>query len=196
MPRTYSTKVPVLPGPGFLVVDTETTGLARYDRVIEIALVHLSPCGSIESTFATVLKGDGSPGCRAAREKHGISEKQLRRAPAFEAIVDGLFHALNSERIIVAHNESFDRRMINQELSRIGWPTMRKRLLCTMGLASALGYGGKLSLAKAVNLLSIPHHPTHAACEDAVATAHLLAQLQRRHPQDFARHVTSIGYSL
>ena len=36
-------------GPGFAVIDFETTGLfpSRHDRVVEVAVVHVDPTGEI-----------------------------------------------------------------------------------------------------------------------------------------------------
>ena len=39
-----------MPGPGFAVIDFETTGLspAKHDRVIEVAVVHVDENGRVE----------------------------------------------------------------------------------------------------------------------------------------------------
>jgi DNA polymerase-3 subunit epsilon len=46
-----------MPGPGFAVVDFETTGLIaeNNDRIIEIAVVHLNEAGVITGSWETLL---------------------------------------------------------------------------------------------------------------------------------------------
>ena len=46
-----------MPGPGFAVIDFETTGLspAKHDRVIEVAVVHVDENGRVEGQWETLI---------------------------------------------------------------------------------------------------------------------------------------------
>lgn len=72
-------------GPGFAVIDFETTGVRpeRGDRIIEVAVVHLDAEGRFEAAFETLLNPDRDLGAQAI---HGISAREILDAPSFAAI--------------------------------------------------------------------------------------------------------------
>src|SRR6266487_4110540 len=69
-----------VPG-GFAVVDLETTGLyPRSDRVVEVAVIHLSTEGQIIAEFSTLI----NPGRDVGPTRiHGIKAAGVLGAPAF-----------------------------------------------------------------------------------------------------------------
>ena len=169
--RAISLNIPKVPNQGFVVLDTETTGLHDPARVIELALIFMSPAGLIESTWTTLLRGDGHAGGSKLERIHGIRDSDLVRAPTFEQIAAGFEDAVRG-RLVFGHNAKFDRARINFELGLI-----RRRLLpelpCTMYLGKHLGHG-QLKLDDAIDLFGIHRANAHCAYDDALATAELL----------------------
>lgn len=169
--RGISLKIPKVQSRGFVVLDTETTGLHDPARVIELALIFMSPDGLIEETWTTLLKGDGHAGGPRLESIHGIRNSDLVRAPTFAQIAPSFEEAIRG-RLIFGHNSKFDRARINYELG-----LERRRLLpelpCTMYLGKQLGHG-QLKLDDAIDHFGIHRVNAHCAYDDALATAHLL----------------------
>ena len=90
---------------GFAVLDLETTGTGQLCRIVEIALLLLSPDGEIEQEWSTVIN-PGVPIPNAA--VHGIDERLAAAAPSFPAVASTLATLLKG-RVLVAHNlDHFD----------------------------------------------------------------------------------------
>lgn len=169
--RSVSTRIPEIPGPGFVVLDTETTGLHDPARVIELALVFMSPKGAVQHSWSTLIRGNGSAGGPRLERIHGIADSDLRGAPDFREIAPGLSRAL-AGRIVFGHNAKFDRARINYELGLLSRPLLPE-LACTMYLGMRLGYG-RLRLDDAIESFGIDREAAHCAHDDALATAELL----------------------
>lgn len=162
----------------FAVVDVETTGLAphRGDRIVEIAVVRVSPSGSVEKTWTTVIDPECDPG---PTHVHGLSSGQLAGAPRFAEIADELAAQLDGT-VVVAHNARFDMSFLEAEFLRADrepplWP-----LLCTLEMADSLGSGMGQRLQDCCAAEGIIAGRTHEALADATATAHLLGVYLRR----------------
>jgi len=192
MNRGISTKIPRLPGTGFVVIDTETTGLHDPARVIEIAMVFVSPSGKVEDSWTTLVKGDGSAGGRSLERIHGIRDQDLVKAPAFGQIAPEVLGAMKG-RGVFAHNAKFDRARINYEL-RLLKRTPLPELGCTMYLGQRLGHG-LLKLDQAIDNFAIRRTTAHCAHDDALATAHLLGVYIKNHPQGFRSYLSHKGFA-
>jgi len=101
-----------------VVLDFETTGLSPNmgDRAIEIAGVRLEN-GQVVDSFQSLM----NPGRRVSRfieDYTGITNKMLADAPACEAVM-GDFARFIGDANLVAHNASFDKRFLDEELARI-----------------------------------------------------------------------------
>jgi DNA polymerase-3 subunit epsilon len=169
--RTISLNIPKVPNQGFVVLDTETTGLHDPARVIELALIFMSPAGQIESTWTTLLRGDGHAGGPKLERIHGIRDSDLVQAPTFKQIAEEFKDAVQG-RLIFGHNSKFDRARINFELGLIRH-SLLPELPCTMYLGMHLGHG-QLRLDDAIDLFGINRVNAHCAYDDALATAELL----------------------
>lgn len=162
-----------MPGPGFAVVDLETTGLSpgAHERVVEIAIVHADKYGSVTGQWETLVNPQRHVG---AEHIHGIRAGDLIDAPAFADIADDVMDLL-SGRVMVAHNARFDRGFLTAEFGRASRvlpddaPT-----LCTMQLARELIPGAGRSLADCCAAFDIALEDAHRAAVDARATAELL----------------------
>jgi len=192
MRRGISTSLPRVSPRGFVVVDTETTGLRDPARVIEIALIFLSPNGKVEASWTSLLKGDGSAGGRHLERIHGIRDEDLTRAPTFAKLANPILESLHG-RTVFAHNAKFDRARLNYELG-----LLRRRKLdelgCTMYLGSHLGHG-ILRLSEATKRFGVPLASAHAAHEDAMATAKLLSHYMKHHSEGFRSYLEKKGFT-
>lgn len=156
---------------GFAVIDFETTGLfPNRDRVIEVAIVHVDPDGTITGQWDTLLNPDRDLG---PQHIHRIAAADVIGAPTFEQIVPTLVRLL-AGRTIVAHNASFDTRFLIAELNRAGYD-VELTSLCTMQLAREFLPGAGRSLKDCCDHYDIPLDGAHRASVDAYATAELLA---------------------
>ncbi|GAB3233307.1 hypothetical protein GCM10027447_29590 [Glycomyces halotolerans] len=97
------------------------------------------------------------------------------RAPTFEQIAGDLLQFLNG-KIPVAHNISFDGRMIRNEYRRLGIdiPSLDEFGLCTMSWASHFLPGVRRTLGDCCEAAGISNDRPHEALSDVRATAELL----------------------
>ncbi len=85
---------------GFAVLDLETTGTGQLCRIVEIALLLLSPEGELQQEWTTVID-PGVPIPNAV--VHGIDDALATTAPAFPDVAPELAALLHG-RVLVAHN--------------------------------------------------------------------------------------------
>ncbi len=149
----------------FAVIDVETTGFGRNDRVIEIGVVHVDADLNIEREWSSLVNPRRDVGPTWV---HGLRGGDLDTAPSFDDLADELIHAL-AGRVIVAHNAAFDRRMLNQELERHQKPALPEGL-CTYKQT-------RLKLVDACQQHGIALRDHHSALADARATAALFAKV-------------------
>lgn len=160
---------------GYAVVDLETTGIhpGWHERIVEVAVVHVSPRGAITGAWETLI----NPGRDLGPQRiHGIRAAEILRAPTFEQIA-GELAALLRGRVVVAHNLRFDAGFLAAEYLRCGHqvPVAVEHGLCTMGLAHRYLPGSGRSLADCCAAFGITVLNAHWASADAAAAAELLA---------------------
>lgn len=159
---------------GYAVVDVETTGLfpGGHDRIVEIAVVHVSPVGEVERSWATLVNPERDLGPQSV---HGIRASDVLTAPTF-AQVAGTIAALLAGRVFVAHNATFDRRFVHHAFGALGHevPLVGETTLCTMQWSSRLLPHAPRSLAGCCATAGIALEDAHEALADATATAALL----------------------
>ena len=148
--------------PRLAVVDVETTGLFRYDRIVEFACVTVVD-GAVVDEYDTLIQPDRDLG---PVHVHGITPEMVQSAPKFEAVAADIAERINGA-VLVAHNISFDIRMLSQEVDRLGGGFDPGEGLCTYRLT-----GQKLSLAAVDAGLPAPNH---TALADARTSAALVA---------------------
>lgn len=145
------------------VVDVETTGLYRTDRIVEIAIVTMDTSGNVINEFDTLVNPLRDPGPTWI---HGVTASMVTDAPTFDDIADHVAGRLHGT-VVVAHNLGFDTRMIGQEFNRAGvdidWGA---------GLDTLRATGCKLGVACAE--YGVDQQGSHRALFDARATGQLL----------------------
>ncbi len=159
-------------GRGFAVIDLETTGLfpQKHDRIVEGAIVHVSPTGIVEGVWETLVNPMRDMG---AQRIHGISAAAAARAPEFSALAPSIASLLRG-RVPVAHNASFDARFLAHSMEQAGLVCPDYAYwMCTMQLAGTFLPGNR-SLADCSAAIGYAIEDAHRASADALATAALL----------------------
>ncbi|KAA0881455.1 hypothetical protein E7L51_07665 [Corynebacterium amycolatum] len=164
---------------GFAVLDFETTGFSRHDRVIEIGVVLLDANCRVERTWQTLVQPnrgfDNS-------DVHGITPTNLVGAPTFEHVARRFAEVLNG-RVIVAHNASFEYKFLTNEFGRLGVELADGNwLLDTMVLARQFMPGQPVSLKNVLSIMGIENRAAHTALADAEATAAVLQRFVQARP--------------
>ncbi|MFE0250564.1 DEDDh family exonuclease [Streptomyces sp. NPDC059010] len=119
---------------GYAVVDVETTGLARDDRIISAAVYRLDARGEVEDHWYTLVNPERDPGPVWI---HGLTSDVLEAAPLFTDIVEEFSNRLDG-RVLVAHNAVFDWQMIAREYARAEHEAPVRQRLCTIALSKEL----------------------------------------------------------
>ena len=149
------------------VIDCETTGLGRHDRIVEIAVVTLDP-QTWEPTdeYDTLINPERDVGPVGV---HGITATMVEAAPMFDEVAAALRRRLHGS-ILVAHNLPFDARMLQQEFDRLGVAFSAGAGLCTFRATGE-------KLIAACQRFGIRLNNQHRALADARATASLAREV-------------------
>lgn len=114
--------------------DTETTGTnVTSDRIVTVALVHSVGPGRAGETVATWLIDPEMDIPEPAQRVHGVTTEHARAhgmqaAPALDEVAAMIADALSREVPLVAFNGGFDLAILENELTRLGLPTLTARL--------------------------------------------------------------------
>ena len=151
------------PTPLRVVIDCETTGFGKSDRIIEFAATTIDSDGSIVEEFDTLINPERDTG---PVHVHGVTASMVRAAPTFAEIANAVVARIHGA-VLVAHNLPFDTRMLSQEFNRVGINFHPGRGVCTQALT-------RQKLEVACRVRGIGYTNQHAALADARATAELL----------------------
>ncbi|MDN3297800.1 DEDDh family exonuclease [Streptomyces ficellus] len=133
--RTTAAPWPTAYPQGYAVVDVETTGLARDDRIVSAAVYRLDAQGNVEDHWYTLVNPERDPGPVWI---HGLTSDALEGAPLFPDIAAEFSERLDG-RVLVAHNAMFDWSMIAREYARAERTAPVRQRLCTIALSKELG---------------------------------------------------------
>jgi DNA polymerase-3 subunit epsilon len=166
-----------------LFLDTETTGLDYQAEVIEIAV--LDRHGHI------LLESLARPVCSvppATTAIHGLTDTDLVDAPGWPSLAESLPRLL-AGRLVIAHNASFDERLLEQTCRRhhLVAPAVF-RWACSLELANGIEGVRRPALAVALRLAGaeLPDPSCgrpHRAAYDAECCRRVVAALAVRHPR-------------
>ena len=146
----------------FAVLDTETTGFGKTDRILEIGII-LVDGNEIVQEWETLINPERDISNSSI---HGIDSNSVSLAPTFGEISEEILTFLNG-RILVAHNLQFDKRMLEMEFLRLGKVIDLGKGFCTL---KATG----MKLDSACEQFGIINSNAHRALTDARATALIL----------------------
>jgi DNA polymerase-3 subunit epsilon len=160
----------------FLVVDTETNGLAgNACELTEIGAV-LVGGGELHERWETLV-GVRAPLSRGIQRFTGITQAMVDEAPPAEARLPELAAQMRG-RVLVAHSASFDRRVLRQAFERVGlrWPNPPQ--MCTVALARRLHpLARQRRLRGLAESLGIDVEISHRALADAETCARIFCAL-------------------
>lgn len=149
----------------FAVIDTETTGFGKTDRILEIGIV-LVDGNEIVQEWETLINPERDI---SNSNIHGITSELVSIAPTFSEVIDEISGFLDG-RIFVAHNVAFDTRMLKQEFVKANREIDFGIPFCTLQAT-------KMKLEKACDEYGVKNLGAHRALTDARATALILAQV-------------------
>lgn len=152
----------------FVVIDCETTGFGKQDRIVEIAAVTLDKQSwEIVDEYDTLINPERDTG---PVHVHGITASMVEAAPVFSDIASVLTQKFH-DAVLIAHNFSFDSRMLSYEFERLGVKFHLGSGLCTLRASGE-------KLIAACNRYGIPLSGHHRALADARATAALAREIR------------------
>jgi len=159
----------------YAIIDIETTG-GQYNAegITEIAIYKFDGHEVIDQFISLV--NPEIPIQPFVVKLTGINNAMLRSAPKFYEIAKRIIE-ITQDCIMVAHNASFDYRILKTEFKRLGYD-FDKNTLCTVELSKKLIPDlPSYSLGKLVRSLGIPMTDRHRASGDAMATVKLFKML-------------------
>lgn len=159
----------------YAILDIETTGgQFNEEGITEIAIYKFDGHEVIDQFISLV--NPEKPIQPFVVKLTGINNAMLRSAPKFHEVAKRIVE-ITEGCIVVAHNSSFDYRILRTEFKRLGYDYIRQTL-CTVELSQKLIPGQlSYSLGKLVRALGIPVADRHRASGDAMATVKLFKML-------------------
>lgn len=159
----------------YAILDIETTGgQFNEEGITEIAIYKFDGHEVIDQFISLV--NPEKPIQPFVVKLTGINNAMLRSAPKFFEVAKRIIE-ITEGCVIVAHNASFDYRILKTEFRRLGYD-FKKQTLCTVELSKKLIPDQEsYSLGKLVRALGIPMADRHRASGDALATVKLFKML-------------------
>ncbi|WP_281234204.1 exonuclease domain-containing protein [Flavobacterium gelatinilyticum] len=159
----------------YAILDIETTGGQFNEEGITEIAIYKFDGHEVVDQFISLVNPE-IPIQPFVVKLTGINNAMLRSAPKFYEIAKRIIE-ITSDCVIVAHNASFDYRILRTEFRRLGYDFEAKSL-CTVELAKKLiPEQPSYSLGKLVRALGIPMADRHRASGDAMATTKLFKML-------------------
>jgi len=185
----------------YLFFDTETTGLPRswreptsntenWPHIVQIAWVPSSDAGISGELKNYIIKPEGFTIPRSASKIHGITTKRaLAEGVPIGVVLEEFTEAAKRSDLIIAHNMSFDEKMIEVELLRNQMPSKLQGMnkICTMKSATHYcdlpgPYGSKWPTLSElhIKLFATDFQDQHNAAADVSCCAKCFFELKRR----------------
>lgn len=185
----------------YLFFDTETTGLPKswrapvtdlnnWPRMIQLAYLLADADGNTLAAADHIIKPVGFTIPEDAARIHGITtERALREGVDLLAVLNEFQAALARAEYLVAHNISFDEKIMGAEFLRNGMPNTlpSKKQICTMNSSTDFcaipgPYGNKWPKLAELHkkLFQADFEGAHNAAADIAATAKCFWELKRK----------------
>ena len=188
------------PHPGFIIVDTEGSGLFDYKRpaddegqprMCSLALIYADAGLNVEREYHVFIRPDGWEIGAEASAINKLTNEYLNEhgIPIAEALNEYM-SAIDNGRIFVSHNSQHDAKQLRAELRRAGMNDRFEQTptICTMRALTDIckipprsGRGGYKwpSLSEACVFFHLENMGDHSAINDARACLELLRQLKK-----------------
>ncbi len=185
----------------YLFFDTETTGLPRnykapasdlnnWPRMIQIGWIVTNSEGQHLESKSFIIRPEGFTIPKNAASVHGITtEKALAKGVALNLVLEEFKALVSKSDVLVAHNMSFDEKIIGAELIRnnIKSDFHKKKKLCTMEastnfckLPGNYGYKWPKLSELHIKLFGVDFEEAHDAANDIRATARCFWEMRKR----------------
>lgn len=185
----------------YLFFDTETNGLPKnwkapvtnltnWPRLVQIAWILYNDKGEEVKRNDHIVRPEGFRIPAAASAIHGIStERAVAEGVALQMVLDEFHAQVAQAKYLVAHNISFDEKIVGAEFLRSGMKNTipAKRQICTMlgttdYVAMRGPYGYKWPKLSELHhkLFGVGFDEAHNAAADINATARCFWEAKRR----------------
>ena len=155
----------------YAILDIETTGGQFNEEGITEIAIYKFDGHEVVDQFISLVNPE-IPIQPFVVKLTGINNEMLRGAPKFFEVAKRIVEMTN-DCVLVAHNASFDYRILRTEFRRLGYD-FEAKTLCTVELSKKLlPEQPSHSLGKLVRALGIPMADRHRASGDALATVKL-----------------------
>lgn len=173
----YDETMPPIVAKEYAIIDLETTGLSpdKGDRIIEIGIMIVDAAYNVISVHETLINPKRPV---ALTHVHGIDDRMLAHAPTIEDVNDDVL-ALLHNRIVVAHNASFEQRFLNSELS--GRDLTSNNFLDTLKYARLITPTENHKLGTVAGFYGVPYVDSHTAMGDVIITREVLSRMIPAH---------------
>lgn len=172
-----------------IIIDTETTSLMgmsalpteQQPRMIEWAGLKVDDRTLEETGRWSGFINPGVPIPPEVTRITGISDHQVKDAKKFAGVLPAITELFLGERIVVAHNASFDLAVLETELHRVGrvtqfpWPPVR---YCTVELTSHLALPDRKLTTLHTHLFGLKPQQTHRAMDDVLLLLKVVRKLR------------------
>ncbi len=184
----------------YLFFDTETTGLPRnwkapvsdlnnWPRLVQLAFLCYDSNGNEISRGDFIIKPEGFTIPTDASRIHGIStERALKEGHSLLSVLQHFNAFIEDASYLVAHNMSFDEKIVGAELLRMGMKNsiQAKNKICTMerstnfcAIDGPYGYKWPKLSELHYKLFRTGFKEAHNAAVDIAATARCFWELKR-----------------
>lgn len=159
----------------YAILDIETTGGQFNEEGITEIAIYKFDGHEIVDQFISLVNPE-IPIQPFVVKLTGINNAMLQTAPKFFEVAKRIIE-LTTDCVLVAHNATFDYRILRTEFRRLGYD-FNIKTLCTVELSKKLlPEQESHSLGKLVRALGIPMADRHRASGDAMATVKLFKML-------------------
>jgi DNA polymerase-3 subunit epsilon len=159
----------------YAILDIETTGGKFNEEGITEIAIYKFDGHTIVDQFISLVNPEKEIQAFVV-QLTGINNKMLRNAPKFYEVAKRIVE-ITTDCTLVAHNTTFDYRILGTEFRRLGFE-FNRNTLCTVELSKKLILDQpSYSLGKLTTALGIPITDRHRASGDALATVQLFKLL-------------------
>lgn len=168
-------------GEGFVLFDTETTGLNTFhDDIVEVAGM-IWQKGEKPKTFQEIIKVNLNKMTEGAWEIHKIPKEEIEASrEATEVLND--FIQFTEGRSLLAHNIRFDYEILNSNLIRNGLkPYQNDLAACSLAYAKEQSMPGRLVDLAAHYKLKVRKNDLHRALYDVEVLMEVMDKMVKEH---------------
>jgi DNA polymerase-3 subunit epsilon len=159
----------------YTILDIETTGGKFNEEGITEIAIYKFDGHTVVDQFISLVNPEKEIQ-RFVVNLTGINNKMLQNAPKFYEVAKRIIE-ITKDCTLVAHNSTFDYRILSTEFDRLGYD-FNRNTLCTVELSKKLILDQpSYSLGKLIKALGIPMTNRHRASGDALATVQLFKLL-------------------